>query len=107
MNKISKKQFFEGAFWKIIETVAAKGVSFIVSLVLARILTPGDYGIIAITTIFTSLSDTLIDGGFSTTLIRKRMLTSLILVVFFVKLFNRSSSLCLDVFRSSINSRVL
>lgn len=72
MNKISKKQFFEGAFWKIIETVAAKGVSFIVSLVLARILTPGDYGIIAITTIFTSLSDTLIDGGFSTTLIRKK-----------------------------------
>ena len=72
MNKISKKQFFEGAFWKIIETVAAKGVSFIVSLVLARLLTPGDYGIIAITTTFTSLSDVLIDGGFSTTLIRKK-----------------------------------
>ena len=72
MNKITKNQFISGSFWKITETVAAKGVSFIVSLILARILSPDDYGIIAITTIFTNLSDVLIDGGFSTTLIRKK-----------------------------------
>jgi len=72
MSKVTKKQFISGSFWKITETVAAKGVSFIVSLILARVLLPSDYGIIAITTIFTNLSDVLIDGGFSTTLIRKK-----------------------------------
>lgn len=72
MGRITKQQFITGSLWKITETVAAKGVSFIVSLILARILLPSDYGIIAITTIFTNLSDVLIDGGFSTTLIRKK-----------------------------------
>lgn len=72
MEKVSKKQFTAGAFWKITETVAAKGVSFLISLVLLQILTPDDYGIIAITTTFTSLSDILIDGGFSTALVRKK-----------------------------------
>lgn len=72
MEKITKKKFVSGAVWKITESVAAKGVSFIVSLILARLLTPGDYGIIAITTIFINLSDVLIDGGFSTALVRKK-----------------------------------
>lgn len=72
MEKISKKQFVSGSFWKITETIAAKGVSFIVSLILARLLSPSAYGIIAITNTFTALSDVLIDGGFSTTLIRKK-----------------------------------
>ncbi len=44
----------------------------IVSIILARILLPEDYGVIALTTIFLTLSDILIDGGFSTTLIRKK-----------------------------------
>lgn len=72
MDKISKRQFTTGVLWKVTEAVATKGVSFIVSLILARLLAPADYGIIALTTIFTSLSDVLIDGGFSTTLIRKK-----------------------------------
>lgn len=72
MEKVTKKQFASGAVWKIIEQISAKGISFIVSLILARLLDPSDYGIIAITTIFTNLSDVLIDGGFSTTLIRKK-----------------------------------
>ena len=44
----------------------------VVSIVLARILMPQDYGVIALTSIFLNLSDILIDGGFSTTLIRKK-----------------------------------
>ena len=43
----------------------------LVSIVLARILLPRDYGLIALTSIFTNLSDILIDGGFSTALIQK------------------------------------
>ena len=43
----------------------------IVSIVLARLLSPSDYGLLALTMIFTNFSDMLIDGGFSTALIRK------------------------------------
>ena len=71
MTEITKKQFVGGAFWKIVEQFSTKGVSMIVSIILARILMPEDYGIIALTAIFTNLSDLLIDGGFSTALIRK------------------------------------
>lgn len=68
---ISKKQFAVNALWKIMESFSSKGISMIVSIVLARLLLPTDYGLIALTAVFTNLSDILIDGGFSTALIRK------------------------------------
>lgn len=71
MNRISKIQFISGALWKMIEEVSSKGISFIVSVILARLIAPADYGLIAVTAIFTNFSDILIDGGFSTALIRK------------------------------------
>lgn len=70
-RQITKKQFAKNSLWRIIEQFSAKGISVIVSVVLARLLVPSDYGLIALTTIFTNLSDILIDGGFSTALIRK------------------------------------
>ena len=72
MKQVSRKQFTSGAFWKIVESFSSKGITMIVSIILARILMPKDYGVIALTTIFLNLSDILIDGGFSTTLIRKK-----------------------------------
>lgn len=72
MKQISKKQFTNSAFWKIAESFSSKGITMVVSIILARLLTPQDYGVIALTTIFLNLSDILIDGGFSTTLIRKK-----------------------------------
>lgn len=68
---VSKKQFAVNAVWKIMEQFSAKGIAMIVSIVLARLLSPSDYGLLALTAVFTNLSDILIDGGFSTTLIRK------------------------------------
>ena len=72
MKQISKKQFTNSAFWKIAESFSSKGITMVVSIILARLLTPQDYGVIALTTIFLNLSDILIDGGFSTKLIRKK-----------------------------------
>ena len=72
MKQVSKKQFTSSAFWKIAESFSSKGITMAVSIILARILMPQDYGVIALTTIFLNLSDILIDGGFSTTLIRKK-----------------------------------
>ncbi len=72
MKEVSKKQFIKGSIWKIIEQFSTKGVSLLVSIVLARLLSPEAYGLIALTVVFTNLSDILLDGGFSTALIRKK-----------------------------------
>ncbi|MDD4276076.1 MAG: lipopolysaccharide biosynthesis protein [Clostridia bacterium] len=71
MNKITKDQFTKSAVWKLIETFTSKFVTFFISIILARLLMPEDYGIIAITAVFLSLSDIFIQGGFNTALIRK------------------------------------
>lgn len=54
------------------EKCSVQGVSFIVTVVLARILSPEEYGIVAIVTIFLHFSNILIEGGFSTALIQKK-----------------------------------
>lgn len=72
MVNITKAQFILSSFWKIIEQYSTKGVSLVFSIILARMLDPSDYGLIVLTVVFTNLSDILIDGGFSTALIRKK-----------------------------------
>ena len=69
--QVSKRQFAVNSLWKILEQFSGKGISMVISIVLARLLLPSDYGLIALTGVFTNLSDILIDGGFSTALIRK------------------------------------
>ncbi len=72
MAEISKEEFARGTFWKVAERFTGRGISLIISVILARILTPNDYGLIALTTVFTNLSEILIDAGFGTALIRKK-----------------------------------
>ena len=72
MSQISKEQFAKGTMWKLLERFAGRGISLVISVVLARLLSPDDYGLIALTTVFTNLSEILIDAGFSTALIRKK-----------------------------------
>lgn len=72
MENITKEQFAKGTIWKLLERFTGRGISLVVSVVLARILSADDYGLIALTTVFTNLSEILIDAGFSTTLIRKQ-----------------------------------
>ena len=71
MKEITKASAAKNSIWKLLESFLSKGVSMLVSIVLARILLPVDYGIIAFTSVFINLSDTLIQAGFSTALIRK------------------------------------
>lgn len=61
-----------GAVWASIDRFGAMGVSFIVNLVLARLLMPADFGIIGMLAIFIAVSQVLIDSGFSTALIQKK-----------------------------------
>lgn len=66
-----KKKAFSGAIWKLLERIIAQAVSLIVSIVLARLLTPEDYSVVSIVTIFFTFSDVLITGGLNTALIQK------------------------------------
>lgn len=67
-----KDKTVKGVGWSAIDNVAQMGVSFLVSIVLARLLSPDDYGLIGIIAIFTAISQTLINAGFTTALIRKK-----------------------------------
>lgn len=58
--------------WSAIDNVAQFGVGFVVSIVLARLLSPDDYGLIGIITIFTTVCTAIIGGGFSNALIRTK-----------------------------------
>ena len=57
--------------WGLLDNLANSGVTFLVGLVLARMLSPTEFGILGIITIFINLSVVIIDGGFATALIRK------------------------------------
>lgn len=67
-----KDKTVKGVGWSAIDNVAQYAVSFIVSIVLARLLSPEDYGLLGIIAIFTAVCTALISGGFGTALIRKK-----------------------------------
>ncbi|MDE7380691.1 MAG: lipopolysaccharide biosynthesis protein [Muribaculaceae bacterium] len=67
-----KKKTFTGTLWSAIERFGVQVVSFLVTLVMARLLTPDDYGMVGMLTIFIAVSQSLIDAGFSQGLIRKQ-----------------------------------
>ena len=58
--------------WKLLERFSVQGLSLVLTLVLARILEPNDYGMVALIVVFTSLSSVIIDGGLNTALIQKK-----------------------------------
>lgn len=67
-----KDKTVKGVGWTALDSVANYGISFLVGLVLARILSPDEYGLIGIITIFIVIFNTIVDSGFSTALIRKQ-----------------------------------
>ena len=61
-----------GFFWKFCERFLNQGISFVVSLVLARMLLPEDYGTVALVSVFINLSSVFVSHGFATALIQKK-----------------------------------
>lgn len=61
-----------GFFWKFCERFLSQGITFVTSVILARMLVPEDYGTIALITVFTNLATVFINSGFSTALIQKK-----------------------------------
>lgn len=58
--------------WRFLERFGAQGVTFVVSIVLARLLDPEVYGIVAIVTVFTAILNVFIDSGLGNALIQKK-----------------------------------
>ena len=72
MAESLKNKTVSGVGWSAADAFLGHGVTFIVGLVLARILTPSEYGLIGIVTIFTTVLTGIVDSGFSNALIRKQ-----------------------------------
>lgn len=72
-----RDSFFSGFFWKFNEQITAQLVSFIVSIVLARILSPSDYGLVSLVNVFIILANVFVTSGFGTALIQKKDATEL------------------------------
>lgn len=67
-----KNNVVSGVFWKLTERMGAQVVTFIVTLVLARILYPEDYGLISLVTIFINIANVFVESGFGSALIQKK-----------------------------------
>lgn len=67
-----QSKVFSGLFWRFAERVGAQGVSFIVSIILARLLAPEVYGTIALVTVFTNILNVFVDSGLGNALIQKK-----------------------------------
>lgn len=65
----------KGLAWSMVERFATQGVQFLFGIILARLLSPDDYGVIAMPLVFLAIAQCIIDSGFSTALIRKPELT--------------------------------
>lgn len=66
-----KDKTVKGVFWSSIDRFTSQGISFVFSLLIARMLMPSDYGVIAMLGIFMAVSGCFIDSGFGTALVRK------------------------------------
>lgn len=71
-NQGIKDKTISGLFWRFAERCGAEGVTFIVSIVLARLLDPSDYGLIAMVTVFIAISKVFVDSGMGNALIQKK-----------------------------------
>ncbi len=69
---VNRKTIISNMLWRLAERCGAQGVSFIVSLILARLLLPEAYGVISLITVFTSILNLFIDSGFKNALIQKK-----------------------------------
>lgn len=70
-----KDKTVKGTFWSAADAFLGQGVVFLVGLVLARLLSPEEYGLIGIVTIFTAIMSSVVDSGFSNAMIRKQDVT--------------------------------
>lgn len=71
-DKQTTSKVLWGLFWKMMENGGSQGVQFLVSIILARLLSPEEYGVIGVLLIFITIANVLVQNGFSIALIQKK-----------------------------------
>ena len=71
MSESLKRKTVKGVLWSSLDRFSTAGVNFVIGLIIARLLSPKEYGIIAMLAIFMAISQSIIDSGFSNALVRK------------------------------------
>lgn len=77
MQNNLKKKVISSLIWKLLERGGTQGIQFIIQIILARLLTPEDYGVVAVVMIFIALANVFIQSGFSIALIQKKNVNEL------------------------------
>lgn len=77
MQQGLKEKTITGMIWSTVQKFGALLISFVANLVLARLLTPEDFGYIGMITVFIAVANTLVDGGFASALIQKKKPTNI------------------------------
>ncbi len=72
-----KQKTISGLTWSFIDSFAQKGITFIIGIILARLLLPSEFGLIGMITIFIAISESFINSGFGAALIRKQDCTDI------------------------------
>lgn len=107
-----KQSVVSGAIWTGLEKVLTQVVHFVIGVILARILTPGDYGVVGMLTIFIAIANVFTDSGLSSALIQKKDRTdidystifyfNLLVAIFFYCLLFVTSPLIADFYNMPI-----
>lgn len=71
LNKFKGKSVVD-LFWSFADNILQQSINFVVGIVLARLLLPQEFGLVGIITVFITLSNVFVDGGFSAALINKK-----------------------------------
>ncbi len=72
MSDNIKQKMIGTLAWTTIDRFGQQAIQFVIGIILARLLSPAEYTLIALVMIFVSLSNTLVDGGFGLALVRKQ-----------------------------------
>lgn len=72
MRKNLAEAAFSNFIWRLLERFGASGVTFVVSIILARMIDPNAYGLIAIVTVIISFVQVFVDGGLGSALVQKK-----------------------------------
>jgi O-antigen/teichoic acid export membrane protein len=88
MDHSLKKTTIKGLAWSLLESFGSQGTRFIIGIVLARLLVPEMFGLLAMLMIFIMLGEIFVDSGFGTALIQKQTITEIeICSVFYFNIF--------------------
>lgn len=108
MAESLKQKTFKGMVWTTAAKFAVQGFNFIQGIILARLLDPSDFGLIAMAGVFTAISATFVDSGFSNALVRNKertemdysttFVTNVALSLFFCLLLCACSGLIVDFY---------